>query len=170
MKPITAASCLLLLCLITFWAFEGAMPGYRADSDSNPENFSTDRALKQVEALSEKPHAVGFPDHRTVRDYLVETLESMGLEVRLQTGYTAGDWGNFSRATNIMARIPGSEGNDALVLLSHYDSNPHSSYGASDAGSGVATILEGLRAFLQRQETHKNDLIIHRPLLLHLRQ
>ena len=84
----------------------------------------------------------------------------MGLEVSLQTGYTAGDWGNFSRATNIMARIPGSEGGDALVLLSHYDSNPHSSYGASDAGSGVATILEGMRAFLEEQKEHKNDLIV----------
>jgi hypothetical protein len=160
MKPITAAACLLLLCLITFWAFEGSMPGYQADFDSNPENFSTDRALKQVEALSEQPHAVGFPEHSTMREYLVKELEDMGLEVNLQSGYTAGDWGNFSRATNIMARIPGSEGDDALVLLSHYDSNPHSSFGASDAGSGVATILEGLRAFRQRQQTHKNDLII----------
>ncbi|WP_445383318.1 M28 family peptidase [Robiginitalea sp. IMCC43444] len=160
MKPITAATCLLLLFLIAFWAFEGAMPGYQADFDSEPANFSTDRAMKQVEALSEQPHGVGFAEHRTVREYLVKALESMGLEVRLQTGYTAGDWGNFSRATNIMARIPGSEGGNALVLLSHYDSSPHSSYGASDAGSGVATILEGVRAYLEGKKKHKNDLII----------
>ena len=38
----------------------------------------------------------------------------------------------------------------SLVLLTHYDSSHHSSYGASDAGSGVVTILEGVRAFLSK--------------------
>jgi Zn-dependent M28 family amino/carboxypeptidase len=45
-------------------------------------------------------------------------------------------------------------------LLSHYDSNSHSSFGASDASSGVATILEGIRAFLRKNQTPKNDIII----------
>ena len=58
---------------------------------------------------------------------------------------------------NILATIKGSsEAAKALVLLSHYDSNPHSSLGASDAGSGVVTILEGVRAFFtQTSETPK---------------
>jgi Zn-dependent M28 family amino/carboxypeptidase len=47
-----------------------------------------------------------------------------------------------------------------LVLLSHYDSNPHSSLGASDAGSGVVTILESVRAFLAKNQTPKNDIHI----------
>lgn len=60
-----------------------------------------------------------------------------------------------------MARIKGSNNTKALLLLSHYDSAPHSySYGASDAGSGVATILEGLRAFIHNKTPHKNDIII----------
>jgi hypothetical protein len=59
-----------------------------------------------------------------------------------------------------MARIPGTSPGKALVLLSHYDSNPHSSLGASDAGSGVATILEGLRAYLAGGAKPENDLII----------
>src|SRR5690606_24910060 len=48
----------------------------------------------------------------------------------------------------------------ALLLLAHYDSNPHSSLGASDDGSGVATILEGVRAFLSQGKVPKNDIII----------
>jgi len=44
--------------------------------------------------------------------------------------------------------------------MSHYDSSPHSSLGASDAGSGVATILEGIRAYLASNKTPKNDIII----------
>jgi hypothetical protein len=47
-----------------------------------------------------------------------------------------------------------------LLLLSHYDSSPHSSFGASDAGSGVVTILEGLRAFLSDGKIPKNDIIV----------
>ena len=85
----------------------------------------------------------------------------MGLVVELQKGYTAGDWGNLSRATNIIARIPGSNPTrKALLLMSHYDSNPHSSFGASDAGSGVATILEGIRAFKAGNGKNENDVII----------
>lgn len=59
-----------------------------------------------------------------------------------------------------MARIKGSGNGKALLLLSHYDSSPHSSLGASDAASGVATILEGIRAFRAEGKTPKNDIII----------
>ena len=42
---------------------------------------------------------------------------------------------------NILARIEGSEPGKALMLLSHYDSEVSTSFGASDAGSGVVVIL-----------------------------
>ena len=87
-------------------------------------------------------------------------MEALGLETSIQEGYTAGDWGNLSKAINILARIKGTEDGKALLLLSHYDSSPHSSLGASDAGSGVATILEGIRAFLSEKKQPKNDIII----------
>ncbi|HLT50967.1 MAG TPA: M28 family peptidase, partial [Arenibacter sp.] len=70
------------------------------------------------------------------------------------------DWGNLSKATNVLARIKGTGSGKALLLLSHYDSSPHSSLGASDAASGVATILEGTRAFLKQGHAPKNDIII----------
>jgi len=45
--------------------------------------------------------------------------------------------------------------------MSHYDSAPHSaSYGASDAGSGVVTVLESVRAYLASGAKPKNDIII----------
>lgn len=160
MKPIPSAITFLLLLGASYWAFLASTPAYREDSGRPESEFSTDRAMKHVQRISEAPHAVGFPAHTTVRDYLVRTLEDMGLEPQLQSGYTAGDWGNLSRAENILARIPGSKNTGALLLLSHYDSNPHSSFGASDAGSGVATILEGLRAFLSGGKSPKNDIII----------
>lgn len=78
----------------------------------------------------------------------------------IQEGFTINENGNMSKPQNILARIKGASGGKALLLLTHYDSNPHSSYGASDAGSGVATILESLRAYLVQNGTPKNDIII----------
>jgi hypothetical protein len=151
---------LLLLFFAVYWSFNSLMPSYSADEDSAQEEFSTDRALVHVKNISIEPHAVGFPGHARVRAYIIAELKKMGLETIIQEGYTAGDWGNLSKASNILARIKGSEAGKALLVLSHYDSNPHSSYGASDAGSGVATILEGIRAFLAENKTPKNDIII----------
>ncbi|WP_428979711.1 M28 family peptidase [Flagellimonas halotolerans] len=150
----------MLLIFSVYWSFKSLMPSYKPDKGISLQSFSTDRALTHVEQLSKKPHAVGFPGHERAKSYIISELKKMGLETITQEGHTAGDWGNLSRATNILARIQGSGNGKALLLLSHYDSSPHSSHGASDAGSGVATILEGIRAFLNENKAPKNDIII----------
>ena len=151
---------LLLIILATYWSFRVLLPQYNEGETVVETEFSTDRALLHVKEISKEPHGVGFPAHTTVRNYITKELQKLGLETSLQEGYTAGDWGNLSKAENVLARIKGSESGKALLLLSHYDSNPHSSLGASDAGSGVATILEGVRAYLKTNTTPKNDIII----------
>lgn len=160
MTRTSSITTLLLIALAIYWSFRALMPTYKADASAVKTSFSTDRALNHVKRMSQKPHAVGFKGHSEVRDYIITELEKLGLETSLQEGYTAGDWGNLSKAVNILARIKGSEPGKALLLLSHYDSSTHSSYGASDAASGVATILEGIRAFLASNKTPKNDIII----------
>lgn len=151
---------LMLLIFAVYWSFKSLMPSYKPDKGISLRSFSTDRALTHVEQLSKEPHAVGFHGHERAKSYIISELKKMGLETITQEGHTAGDWGNLSRATNILARIQGSGNGKALLLLSHYDSSPHSSHGASDAGSGVATILEGIRAFLNENKAPKNDIII----------
>ncbi|MCL6274557.1 M28 family peptidase [Muricauda sp. 2012CJ35-5] len=151
---------LLLLVFAVYWSFKALMPNYAHDADIALQSFSTDRALSHIEQIAKEPHAVGFPAHSDVRAYIIQELNKMGLETSTQEGYTAGDWANLSKATNILARIKGSGAGKALMLLTHYDSSPHSSLGASDAGSGVATILEGVRAFLAEDKTPVNDIII----------
>lgn len=151
---------LILLLFAVYWSYKSLMPPYHSDQDSALQSFSTDRALVHVKNLAKEPHAVGFPGHANARGYVISELKKLGLETTTQEGYTAGDWANLSKATNILAKIEGSGEGKALLLLSHYDSNPHSSFGASDAGSGVATILEGVRAFLAENKTPKNDIII----------
>ncbi len=151
---------LIVLCFAVYWSFKSLMPTYSPDENKDLKSFSTDRALVHIKNIAQEPHAVGFPAHEKVKSYIVGELHKMGLETSIQDGYTAGDWGNLSKASNILARIEGNESGKALLLMSHYDSGPHSSYGASDAGSGVATILEGIRAFLEENPNPKNDIII----------
>lgn len=150
----------ILLALAAYLALSTQIP---SDSQTayGPLNLSLSNAQAHVERLASEPHAVGFPAHATTREYILQELRSLGLEPLLQEGYTAGDWANLSRAINIMARIEGSnEEAKALVLMSHYDSQPHSSYGASDAASGVATILEGVRAMIAQGIKPANDIIL----------
>ncbi len=151
---------LLLVILAVWWSYKSLMPSYKSGQTYSESEFSTDNALVHVENLSQEPHGVGFPGHENVKSYVISELKKLGLQTNIQEGYALGDWGNLSGATNIMARIKGTENGKALLLMSHYDSSPHSSLGASDAGSGVATILEGVRAFLAKGQKPKNDIIV----------
>ena len=160
MKKYHSVISILLILLAVYWSFEAAMPSYEPDSQIPEIEFSIEKALEHIQNMSKKPHGVGFEAHTEVREYIVGELNNMGLETQLQEGYTAGDWGNLSKAVNILAKIEGSKDGKALMLLSHYDSSPHSSLGASDDASGIATILEGIRAFLASEKKPANDIII----------
>lgn len=137
------------------------MPQPVSESYISLSEFSTKRALEQVKNISQKPHFVGSENHAVVSKYLQMELNKMGLETSVQEGFAFSDWGTLTKCKNILARIKGNNSEKALLLLSHYDSAPHSySNGASDAGSGVATILESVRAFVYNKTAHKNDIII----------
>ncbi|NJL27883.1 MAG: M20/M25/M40 family metallo-hydrolase [Thermoanaerobaculia bacterium] len=62
-----------------------------------------------------------------------------------------------ARVVNVLGRLVGRERGRALLLLTHYDSVPNSP-GASDDGSGVAAVLETLRA-LRSGPQLRNDVI-----------
>ncbi|TBN01890.1 M28 family peptidase [Hyunsoonleella flava] len=154
------AVAVILIILAIYWSFSAIIPSKISSMDAPNAQFSTQRALVHLKEISKTPHFLGSEAHQEVQNYIVTALEHLGIETQLQTDYAIGEWGNFSKPTNILGRIKGSEKGKALLLLTHYDSHPHSSFGASDAGSGVVTILEGLRAFLSTNKTPKNDIII----------
>ena len=157
LKKITA---FLLIILAIYLSYSALMPSKISGLDAPKNSFSTERALVHLKAISKKPHYIGSPEHENVRNYIVKSLNGLGLETEIQDEYSFTDWGTITKPKNILARIKGSDNSKALLLLTHYDSNPHSSFGASDAGSGVVTILEGLRAFLSENKQPKNDIII----------
>ncbi|NMH28279.1 M20/M25/M40 family metallo-hydrolase [Flavobacterium silvaticum] len=148
------------LILVLCWSYFSQLPG----ESSGPvplSEFSTARTLDHVTKISQSAHFVGSKEHGQVASYLEKELRQIGLEVQSQEGFTLTEWGNLVKSKNIMARIKGSGSGKALLLLSHYDSAPHSySKGASDDASGVAVILESIRCYLHNKTAHKNDIII----------
>lgn len=152
---------MLAIIAILFGIFYVMMPQSYDTTEAKLSEFSTKRALVKVKEMTTKPHYVGSQNHEVVAQYLVKELQNLGLETSLQEGFTMTEKGTLVKSKNILARIKGSANTKALLLLSHYDSAPHSfSKGASDDASGVATILESVRAFLHTKSKHKNDIII----------
>ena len=156
-------SILAVVCILAILGiiYATMMPQWTSKEEEALAEFSTERALNQVQIIAQKPHYVGSTNHELVANYLKLELNRIGLETSVQEGFTLNDKGLLVKSKNILARIKGTNNSKALLLLSHYDSAPHSfSKGASDDASGVATILEGIRAFLYSKEPQKNDIII----------
>ena len=160
MKKDLSVLTFILILLAVWFTFHSSMPQKISGLDTPEQEFSTIRALEHVKTISERPHYIGSPAHDNTKNYIVQELKKLGLSPEIQEGFSIGDKGTISKPQNIIAKIKGSEKGKALLLLSHYDSSQHSSYGASDAASGVATILEGIRAYLTKGITPKNDIII----------
>ena len=160
MKTLNSFVSALLIAAIVYYAYYSLMPANYTKASAESNRFSSERALLHVKEMAKQPHFTGSENHKIVQEYILKELKSLGLEPEIQQGYTAGDWGNLSLATNIIASIKGNGNGKALMLLSHYDSSPHSALGASDAASGVATILEGVRAFLASKKKPENDIVI----------
>ena len=153
-------SALLIIGIIAFIFFR-MMPQDYSKASVPLTEFSTERALKHIEVISKEPHYVGSPYHKNVLEYLDLELKKLGLETQIQESAVLSKWNNLVETKNVIARIKGSESSKALLLLTHYDSAPHSkSYGASDDANGLATILEGIRVFLHNKTPNKNDIII----------
>jgi Peptidase family M28 len=150
-----------LLIVMIYGVFYFMMPQSVSESNESSD-FSTQKALTHIRIIAEKPHYLGSKNHPEVAQYVANELRKMGLEPSFQEGFTLSDGGNLAKPQNVMAKIKGttSQGK-TLLLLAHYDSAPHSfSAGASDDGSGVATVLEGVRAFLASKTKPVNDIVI----------
>lgn len=156
-STISSIISLVLIAVLVYFSFSRLRP----DANYSQSGFDMKRAMSHVEQIGQSPHSIGTARHAAVRNYIVQQLQKMGLQVQTQEGFTMHDGGFLVKPTNIITRIEGSDPNaKSLLLLSHYDSAVHSAYGASDAASGVATILETTRTFLANRTSHTNDIII----------
>jgi hypothetical protein len=123
--------------------------------------FSAERASLHIREMSKTKHPSGSEEIKLVKEYLTSQLTELGLGFQIQS-----DSGKARRyvnkkieLNNIVSRIKGTGQGKALLILAHYDSE-HYSYGAADDASGVATILEAIRAYLSTGKKSMNDIII----------
>ena len=101
------------------------------------------------------PHPAGSAQNKIVRQRIVDLLTSFGYEVELQERSDGAD--DAVPLTNILARLPGSEGGPCVMLASHYDSVP-AGPGACDDGVGTAALLEIAR-MLKSESQRRRDIV-----------
>ena len=164
----TASSSFLLAFLTWCFIFAVAALAIFELKAPNPESanapadhFSALRAMAHVRAIAQAPHPIGSSANTAARDYLVAQLSALGLEPQVVTAIGIYDQIGApiaGRPHDIVARLPGTASSGAILLMAHYDSVP-SGPGAADDASGVATVLEAVRA-LRTGPSLKNDLIV----------
>lgn len=156
--PFIAWSLVFLLAVI---AVVELKPPDALPAASPANGFSAERALIHVRALARVPHPIGSEANAAVRSYLIEQLSGLGMNPQVLTAIGIYNQSGALVAGNthdIVARLPGTANSGAILLMAHYDS-VSSSPGASDDASGVATLLEALRA-LKTGAPLRNDLIV----------
>lgn len=158
MKPSIAARLLLVLFVLCgILASRSLAPPTPKPATAPAVEFSAGRARETLLAIAREPRPMGSAAHDRARDWLVERLRSLGVEPQVQTTTVLADRGVAGTVANVLARLPGRKPGKAVLLMAHYDSVP-AGPGASDDASGVATLLETLRA-LTSGEALQNDVI-----------
>jgi len=133
-----------------------------------PTAFSAARAMTDVREMARRPHPVGSADHQRVQNYLVGRMAGLGLSPALQVGEMSKEgrdrltrWGLDPTVlpVNIVGVLPGRNRTaPAVLIMAHYDSVAKSP-GAADDATGVASILEAVRAITSRGPAER-DLIV----------
>ncbi|GAA4041600.1 M20/M25/M40 family metallo-hydrolase [Sphingomonas rosea] len=113
-----------------------------------PEQFDAARAKARLARIlgDQAPHPADSAASDGVRDRLVAELRAMGLRPRIDDRFACNNLHKQSgvscaRVRNIVVTLGERPGAKHLLVNSHYDSVPVGP-GASDAGLGVATMLE----------------------------
>ena len=149
---------LLLLAFVSVYQQRAPQP---VAASAPATEFSSARALDHVKVVARLPHPVGSLEQASVRDYLLEQITAMGQTPEVQqTTVVKKFWRSpyhAAQVQNVLTRIKGKGEGNAVLLMAHYDSAP-GSFGASDNGAAVASLLETIRA-LKADRTLRNDLI-----------
>lgn len=123
--------------------------------DAPAAQFSAARADAVLGRVlgDQAPHPSGSPAAQAVRARILGELAAMGVQARTQTGmscYSQKRWDNIpcGTVTNIIAGVSAGAGKN-ILLMAHSDSVA-AGPGAGDDGSGVAILLEAIRALKAR--------------------
>lgn len=148
---------IIVLAILSVRALHGPQP---LPATAPDDQFSAERALVHVREIASVTHPLGSPADAAARNYVFAQLERLGLQPQVFSSIgvdpTAGQV-IAGRTNDIVGRLPGTVSGPAIILMAHYDS-VYGAPGAGDDASGVASILEILRA-LKSGQPIQHDVI-----------
>lgn len=132
--------------------------------------FSAERAMKDIRVMARSPRPVGSTDHALVQAYLYGRMTQLGLSPSLQAGALSpaavrrlernGGSADGLSVVNLVGVLPGRNPRLPLVvMMAHYDSVAGSP-GAADDASGVAAVLEAVRAIKARGPAERGLIVL----------
>ena len=154
---VAAAVIVLLLALFIGFSIYAQSPPSAAPAGVSASRVFRESCSATSLVIAAKPHPSGSIAHGEVRDYLLRELTAAGMQTQIQFS-TLFSGSRNSGVQNVLGRLKGTGNGGALLLVAHYDSTEES-FGASDDGSGVATLLETLRT-VKAGAPLKNDVIV----------
>jgi hypothetical protein len=136
---------ILLICwlIIRLDIAPAAVNGHPADTA-----FHVTGALTHLQTITREPHSLGTAANDSVRNYILSTCRSLGLDVTpLPFEVSIPEFKGIvvARGINIAATLHSSGHGKKILVMGHYDSEPNS-LGAGDDGSACAAMLECARA------------------------
>ena len=150
------------IAVIILLSFVLNRPPAVVPADAPANVFSAERAAVHLPFIASEPNPIGSKANEAVRNYIVNHLENLGLEVHVQkTSYYYAPAQRAATLHNVLTRIPGTGGGKAILFMGHYDTLIMAP-GASDNGSAVITMLELVRMLLHNPPLN-NDLIFFFP-------
>lgn len=161
LAAIAGAILLAVLATTTPWPKPGDAPA---------TDFSAARAMVDVREIARAPHPTGSAENARVRAYLTARLQSLGMTVTSSGASIGADakarldnWRGSEapapQAINLVATLAGRDpAKPAVLLMAHHDS-VWGSPGASDDSTGVAAILETVRAIRASGQPPERTLI-----------
>ena len=145
LQPLATAFGLVFLCVLAVaYAVRTPRP---LSADAPPGMFSAERAMAHVRELARAPRPTGSEGHERALIYIMSRIAALGLEPFIQATTGVGTrYPVAGRVRNIVARIPGTfPSTGAVLLVAHWD-GVVAGPAAGDDASGVAVLLETLRA------------------------
>jgi hypothetical protein len=134
------------------------LPPPAIPASAPPSEFSAERALMHVRAIAQEPRPFGSTSFTQARAYVVGELKALGIELG-SSEQVGMDAQQEPAANNIVARIPGANTRDAILLVAHLDSGAISP-GAADDAAGVAVLLETARALQLGKPMHNSVILL----------
>jgi hypothetical protein len=146
-------------------------PQQVATPSGDPAEPAANRAYVHIQQIAREPHPTGSAANAKVRAYLVAELEKMGLVVGTPSGtidrraqdkldhWDGEKSSELTQFVNVIGVLPGTDRSlPAVALMAHYDS-VWGSPGAADDATGVAVILETVRA-IAAAGPQRRDIVV----------